>query len=75
MLVLSRKHREAVVIGGVGGVAHRLKITVVAINGARVTLGFEAPDDIQVHRWEVWERILSECQAEAPADDCVQPSL
>ena len=60
MLVLSRKTEESVVVGGHRG--HKrfepmLKVTVLEINGERVSLGFEASKDVPVHRWEVWERI------------------
>jgi carbon storage regulator len=57
MLVLSRKNRETVVVGGAGGVDPMLKVTVLEIKGGRVRLGFDVPSDIPVHRMEVWERI------------------
>ena len=57
MLVLSRKSRESVVVGGAGGFHRLLKVTVLEINGANVKLGFEADADVPVHRSEVWERI------------------
>ena len=57
MLVLSRKHRESIVVGGASGVDRMLKVTVLEIKGGRVQLGFEVPSDIPVHRMEVWERI------------------
>lgn len=73
MLVLSRKHREAVVIGGSGGFARLLKITVVEIIGGRVKLGFEVDDDIPVHRLEVWERICAEDLEKRPTADPAAP--
>jgi carbon storage regulator CsrA len=36
-----------------------LKVTVLEINGDKVRLGFEAADDIPIHRWEVWHQIHS----------------
>jgi carbon storage regulator CsrA len=57
MLVLSRKEREAVVIGGVDGFHRLLKVKVLEIHGANVKLGFEVDPDVPVHRAEVWERI------------------
>jgi carbon storage regulator len=57
MLVLSRKNRETVVVGGAGGVDPMLKVTVLEIKGGRVRLGFDVPSEIPVHRMEVWERI------------------
>lgn len=66
MLVLSRKNREAIVIGGSGGLARLLKVTVVEISGGKVKLGFEADGDIPIHRFEVWQRICAEGQASHP---------
>jgi carbon storage regulator len=63
MLVLSRKSREAVVIGGSDGFHRLLKVTVLDIQGTKVKLGFEADADVPVHRAEVWERIKAEGQA------------
>jgi carbon storage regulator len=60
MLVLSRKNRESVVIGGSDGFHRLLKVTVLGIRGTNVKLGFEVDDDIPVHRSEVWERIRDE---------------
>lgn len=59
MLVLSRKSHESVVVGGANGIDRLVKITVLDIKGGRVQLGFEAEDDVLVHRMEVWERIRS----------------
>lgn len=57
MLVLTRKLRESLIVGG-GASAHReLTVTVLEILGDRVRLGIEAHNDVKVHRWEVWERI------------------
>ena len=57
MLVLSRKNREAVVVGGGNGIDPLLKITVLEVTGGRVKLGFEANSDVPVHRLEIWERM------------------
>jgi carbon storage regulator len=62
MLVLSRKSRESVVVGGSGGFHRLLKVTVLAIRGANVKLGFEVDEDVPVHRSEVWERIQASQQ-------------
>ena len=59
MLVLSRKHRESVVIGGGSGFERVLKVTVLEITGNNVKLGFEADADIPVHRLEIWERMCA----------------
>ncbi len=63
MLVLTRKSREAVMIGGTGGFERVLKVTVLAIRGGKVQLGFEVDSDIPIHRLEVYERINAESQA------------
>ena len=57
MLVLTRKCKEVVVIGGTEASTPLLKVTVLEICGGKVKLGFEAATDILVHRWEIWERL------------------
>ena len=57
MLVLSRKLREAVVIGGADGIEQLMKVTVLEVKNGSVRLGFEAAADVPVHRWEIWKRI------------------
>ena len=49
MLVLSRKVGEEVIIGD------NIRVTVVAINGNHVRLGFEAPRDVHIYRQELAE--------------------
>ena len=60
MLVLTRKSRESVVVGGADDFHRLLKVTVLGIQGANVKLGFEADPDVPVHRSEVWERVQAE---------------
>lgn len=57
MLVLTRKSRESVVIGGTGDFESPLKITVLEIQGRKVRLGFEVDGSVPIHRLEVWERL------------------
>ena len=52
MLVLARKSGEAVVIGD------RITVRVLEIRNGQVKLGVEAPDEIAVHREEIYRRIL-----------------
>ena len=59
MLVLSRKNRESVVVGGGGGFPGLLKVTVLEVTGGKVKLGFEVDADIPVHRQEIWERMCA----------------
>ena len=54
MLVLSRKMQEEILIGD------RIRIKVIDIQGNRVRLGIEAPQDVPVHRSEVSLKIAEE---------------
>ncbi len=54
MLVLSRHRDESIIIGD------NVVITVVDIRGDKVRLGIDAPQDIPVHRREVYEAIQRE---------------
>jgi carbon storage regulator len=60
MLVLSRKSNESVMVGGNDRCERTIKVTVLEIEGNRVRLGFEADNDVPVHRFEVWERVNEE---------------
>ena len=51
MLVLSRQRDESIMIGD------KVVITIVDIRGDKVRLGIEAPEEIPVHRQEVYEAI------------------
>jgi carbon storage regulator len=67
MLILSRRNFESVVVGDpYGDTEQMLKVTVVGIDGGRVRLGFEVPDDIPVNRWEVWHRIRANKHPDSP---------
>ena len=57
MLVLSRKNRESVVVGGADGIHRLLRVKVLEIRGANVKLGFEVDPDVPVYRSEFWERV------------------
>jgi carbon storage regulator len=73
MLVLSRKSRESVVVGGSGGFHRLMKVTVLGIKGTNVKLGFEVDGDVPVHRAEVWERIQAGQRLDCLPDDSVTP--
>ena len=47
MLVVSRKPGQELVIGG------NIVITVTRVNGSRVTIGIEAPDEVRIVRGEL----------------------
>jgi carbon storage regulator CsrA len=63
MLVLTRKCQEVVVVGGSDGRKVLLKVTVLGIENGKVRLGFEAAENVPVHRLEVWERICANAAA------------
>lgn len=54
MLVLSRKRGERVVIGD------DVELVIISVRGDRVKLGFRAPNDVAIHREEVFQRIREE---------------
>ena len=68
MLVLTRKLEQSIAIGGATGFERLIKITVLSIGHGNVRLGIEADASVPVHRWEVWERILADGQAEVPTE-------
>ncbi len=49
MLVLSRKKSESIIIND------NIIVMVVDVRGGRVRLGIEAPNEVPVHRREVYE--------------------
>jgi carbon storage regulator len=51
MLVLSRFRNEAIIIND------DIKIIIIDIRGDKVRLGIEAPQEIPVHRQEVYDRL------------------
>jgi carbon storage regulator len=62
MLVLSRHRDESIVIGD------DVIITIIDIRGDKVRLGIEAPQEIPVHRQEVYEAIKREEQKKRPPE-------
>lgn len=79
MLVLTRKNRESVVVGGAGDLVSLLKITVLEIKGSKVRLGFEVDGSVTIQRLEIWERLRDgkmnghsdgECRT---IDNCAMP--
>jgi carbon storage regulator len=51
MLQLTRKQNESITIGG------DIKITVLNDPHGQVRLGIEAPDDVEIWREEIYEKI------------------
>ena len=62
MLVLARKSRESIVVGGADNLNQMVRVTVVEVRKGIVKLGFEANDDVAIYREEVWDRIRAERQ-------------
>ena len=54
MLVLSRKAEESMFI------SDNIKITVLDNRGGQVRIGITAPQDIKIHREEIYDRINQE---------------
>jgi len=61
MLVLSRHRDESIMIG------NDVVVTIVDIRGDKVRLGIQAPQEIPVHREEVYDAIQRENQASPAA--------
>lgn len=51
MLILSRKPGETVVIDG------QIRVKIVRVEGDVVKIGIEAPDEVSIHRQEVYDEI------------------
>lgn len=62
MLVLSRQRDESIMIGD------NVVVTIVDIRGDKVRLGIQAPEEIPVHRQEVYEAIQRENRRGSPAE-------
>ena len=54
MLILTRRVGESLVIG------KDVTVTVLGVKGNQVRIGIKAPKDVQVHREEIYNRILQE---------------
>ncbi|WP_417447813.1 carbon storage regulator CsrA [Idiomarina abyssalis] len=59
MLILTRRNGETLKIG------NDVSVTVLGINGNQVRLGIDAPEDIKVHREEIFLRIQAESESKA----------
>ena len=51
MLVLTRKPGESILIGD------GVRVTLVSSSGTHARIAIEAPNDVSIHREEVYERI------------------
>lgn len=53
MLILTRKPGETICIND------DIRVTVLSVQGQQVKLGISAPEDVAVHREEIYQRIQS----------------
>lgn len=69
MLILSRKLNESIVIDG------RIIVKILRIERDTVKLGIQAPQELQVHRQEVYDMIQrnKQGQASSPGGDSPPP--
>lgn len=61
MLVLTRKHGEAITVG------EDIRITIVSVEGQYVRVGVKAPRSVPIYRSEVQDRIKLENRRAAQA--------
>ena len=54
MLILTRKINESIIIND------NIEIIVAGIEDGKVKLGIKAPKDIEIHRKEIYENIMTE---------------
>lgn len=57
MLILTRKKDESIIING------NIEVQIIAIEEGKVKIGIKAPKDVEIHRNEVFEKILESNKA------------
>lgn len=69
MLVITRYVGETLKIGD------DVDITILGVNGNQVRVGANAPEDVSLHRQEIYERIQLEKEQEAKQDRMSKPTV
>ncbi len=54
VLILTRKVGESIMIG------ESVQVRILGLRAGQVKIGIDAPKDLQVHREEIYQRILTE---------------
>jgi carbon storage regulator len=54
MLILSRRVGETIMIGD------NITVTVLGVKGNQTRIGFRAPNEVSIHREEIYKRIRAE---------------
>jgi carbon storage regulator len=60
MLILTRRSGESVKIG------ENITVTITKVAGNQVSIGFDAPKKVVIHRAEIYKRIKRERPSEPP---------
>lgn len=62
---MTRRVGETIIIGDDGDIT----ITVLGVKGNQVRIGINAPEEVPVHRSEIWDRIQQEKSLEGKYED------
>ena len=54
MLILTRRVGEKLIIG------EEISVTILGVKGNQVRIGVHAPDNVEIHREEIYDRIRME---------------
>ena len=68
MLVLTRKVNQSIMIG------EGVEVVVLDVRGEQVRLGIKAPDDVKVHRKEIFEAIKTSNEDASSVDSSDIPT-